>query len=455
MESGLSEAIGRAQRGEPFPQFASDWDGLWSEQRGRLREILNTSGERRHRVGLCCEDAGSFVAAFLALCAEDVDVFLFNPGWGASERAEALRISEIDWLVEDGGVLELNSEGGECAVGVGFRLMAPTGGTGGRVKFAIHDWASLAAAVDGLRERFDGEALHGHCVLPLYHVSGFMQLVRAVLTGGTIVFGRLDSFGEDHSVLFAIEGGGRFLSLVATQLERLLTGDEAVRALRRYRAIFVGGGPCPENLRERALELRLPIAFSYGMTETAAQVATLMPEAFFDGNQSAGMALPHVAIEIIDEKTGERLKADEVGMIRIAGRSCFSGYWGGEALVGRSLMTTDRGRLDEAGFLHVLGRADRVIISGGEKIDLSAVEQEIEATGLVSEVVAFGVEDTEWGEALAVAYVLKDSRVTVDRLKQALSRRLARHRIPKIWRSLDRLPRNAAGKIIKAELLRH
>ena len=103
--------------------------------------------------------------------------------------------------------------------------------------------------------------------------------------------------------------------------------------------------------------------------------------------------------------------------------------------------------------MSVLGRVDRVIISGGEKIDLGLVEAAIEETGLVSEVVAFGVADPEWGEVLAVAFVPWRSNCEASEIETALRGELATYRIPKIWRRLEELPRNEAGKVLRKRLL--
>lgn len=331
-------------------------------------------------------------------------------------------------------------------------MMIPTGGTSGAIRFVMHRWSSLSASAYGFQSFFNANRISSHCVLPLYHVSGFMQLIRAVLTMGQVVFGSVDSFALGHEALARTVERGCYLSLVATQLERLLRNESNVALLRQYRAIFIGGGPVSETLLEKARALELPLAPSYGMSETAAQVATLQPDAFLKGKAGQGKALPHARLAIVDESGGV-LPFGYSGRIQVRATSLFNGFYGEAERQVETLLTPDFGELDEFGNLTVLGRSDRVIISGGEKIDLREVERALEATRLVSDVVGFGMEDREWGSRLAVAYVPAGTFALEGDLRAALSGKLADFKIPKTWLPMDSLPRNQAGKVLLDQLI--
>ncbi|MEM9158895.1 MAG: hypothetical protein AAGB46_07565, partial [Verrucomicrobiota bacterium] len=159
-----------------------------------------------------------------------------------------------------------------------------------------------------------------------------------------------------------------------------------------------------------------------------------------------GKQLPHAQIGIVDEE-GRMLAANEEGRIKIFGTSVCRGYWGDKEDFSKSLVTGDLGKMDAMERLTVLGRLDRVVISGGEKINLREVEIVFEGTGLVSDVAAFGVEDREWGTRLGVAYVPVDTAVSEEALQERLRETLASYKMPKQWVRLGRLPRNEAGKL--------
>jgi len=445
-----------------LPGEAAAWPRVWE----RAQELRIAAGrdlvEERPRVALCLERPLAFAAAVLALRDAPVDAFFWSPQWGRRERVEAAALAAPHWVVRDArdaGLLAweaappLAGAAAEPASGGGMRAMIPTGGSGGRTRFAIHDGRTLAAAALGFRDFFGGGPVASHCVLPLHHVSGFMQLARAFLTEGAVAFGTLDSFVRDASWLLEREERP-FLSLVPTQLERLLRGGACVSLLRRYGAIFVGGGPASEALLAAARAARLPLAPTYGMTETAAQVATLRPEAFLAGAAGAGRSLPHARIEVAGEG-GAAAPAGPArpGRLRVFASSLFRGYWGEPARPGGAFDTDDLGWIDEGGDLRVWGRADQAVVTGGEKVAPREVELCLERTGLVREAAVFGVPDREWGTRLCAAYVPRESGLDEERLKRAVAEELARHKAPKLWLRLEALPRRETGKVDRRRLL--
>lgn len=300
------------------------------------------------------------------------------------------------------------------------------------------------------------EQIHAFCVLPLYHVSGLMQILRSLLTGGRLAilpFKQLEhsltQSAIDSSILLqSISGLTQpfdsepfFLSLVPTQLQRLLQNPVAVDWLQQFPTIFVGGAPAWPELLTIARQQQLPLAPTYGMTETAAQIATLKPHQFLQGATGCGQILPHARVEIKDAAS-----AADVGLITIQAKSLMLGYFP-DATRPEQFWTDDLGYLDTQGILHVVGRNSQKIITGGENVFATEVEAAIRATGLVNDVCVVGMPDQTWGEVVTAVYVPSSAAVSQFELKAALAPRLSSFKHPKQWIAVDTLSRNAQGKI--------
>jgi O-succinylbenzoic acid--CoA ligase len=223
----------------------------------------------------------------------------------------------------------------------------------------------------------------------------------------------------------------------------LLASADAITWLREFRTIFIGGGPIWPELTEEAAAMELPIALSYGMTETAAMVAAIKPEEFLKGERTGEAALPHAVLSIA-----------EGGTICIEGASVFRGYFP-ELRKTQRFETNDEGQIDERGRLHVFGRKDAVIITGGKKVHPSEVEAALQATGQFSDVAVVGVADAEWGERV-VACFPNDETTTPDLavVEQSLENSLASYKRPKRYVAITPWPRNVQGKLNRVELAR-
>jgi o-succinylbenzoate---CoA ligase len=220
--------------------------------------------------------------------------------------------------------------------------------------------------------------------LPLYHVGGLSILFRCLLAGATIALPEpgtplgeaIASFGATH------------VSLVATQLSRLLRQDAHLSGLK---AVLLGGGPVPASLVDDALSRGLPAHTSYGLTEMASQVTTTPPGAASEELRSAGRVLPHREVSISGE-----------GEILVRGETHFAGYVEGEN-VDRPLdtdgwfRTRDLGEMDEEGYLRVRGRSDNLFISGGENVQPEEIEDVLCRLEGVDEAVVVPVPDEEFG----------------------------------------------------------
>ena len=378
-----------------------------------------------------------FIARFAEAVAARGPVFLADPNWGEVEQAQFQAIIAQTPLPEPTEA-ELQAAGGQLAQLDRGWLCIPTGGSSGNLRLARHDSATLAAAVRGFCTHFGVTQVNAVGLLPLHHVSGLMAWMRTVMTGGTYLPWSWKAVEAGERPLLPTVTGDWFLSLVPTQLQRLLGNAEAEAWLRGFRAVFVGGGPAWPELIEAGARARLPLAFAFGMTETAAMITALRPEEFLAGGRGCGTVLPHSRLE---------LAADEDGRIVLGGASLFRGYWP-ETRTGESWATEDLGRFDEHGSLQVLGRRDALIISGGEKVDPAEVEAALRMAGLFSDVVVVGVADAVWGEEVVACYPACDGALAAEpELGQ-----LAAFKRPKRYVAVPDWPRNAQGKVNRAAL---
>ena len=366
-------------------------------------------------------DPARFMAAFGEAVAAGGRVFLADPGWGARERAQLAALRALPPPADAAGWLAI-----------------PTGGSSGNLKLARHDEGTLGAAVLGFSAAFGPGPVNAVGLLPLHHVSGLMAWLRCVLTGGTYVpWEARRLLTGDRPPLGA---GAWFISLVPTQLARLLAEPAAVAWLRGFRAVFVGGGPAWPELRAAGRAAGLPLSFTYGMTETAAMVTALMPEAFLAGAEGSGRPLPHAQVTL-----------DPEGRIVVAGESLFRGYYP-DGRRETAWATEDLGRWDEQGSLHVLGRRDGFIITGGEKVDPLEVETVLRSTGAFADVAVIGVADAQWGERVVACYPANTGTPDLSRVMPALEGALAPFKRPKAFVAVKDWPRNAQGKLNRAAL---
>ena len=359
---------------------------------------------------------------------------------GAIERGDVFYLgdpslaSTIDDTAE---VLRAAAHNGDSAAAKGRGwLRVATGGTSGERRWARHDERTLTSAVRGFCAHFGLTRVNAVDVLPAYHVSGLMARLRCAETGGRHVAWSWKRLEVGERPELDPTQGDWVLSLVPTQVQRLLASPAAVAWLRGFKVIFVGGGPAWAELADAAARAGLRLSLSYGMTETAAMVAALRPEEFLAGARSCGVALPHATI---------RLDAD--GRIGIAGESVFLGY-GSSEQAEEIFWTEDLGRWDERGYLEILGRRDAVIITGGKKVQPQDVEAALRASGEFSDVAVIGVPDAEWGEIVVACYPAGGREPDLVRAVAGVRGAMK----PKRFLAVADWPRAAQGKINRAQL---
>lgn len=288
--------------------------------------------------------------------------------------------------------------------------------------------ASARASARALGVQVDDRWL---CVLPLFHVGGLAILLRSSIYATTAVVH--ERFEADR-VRSALEQGEVSLaSFVSTMLHRLReAGLETAPGLR---AVLLGGGPIPVDLLDWARERGLPVAPTYGMTETASQIVTVPPADALRGERSG------------EPLKGVRLRIAPDGEILVRGPMVAPGQvdeagW---------LHTGDLGSLDSRGRLTVDGRLKDVIVTGGENVMSGRVEEALRAHPAVIDAGVAGLADAEWGERVA-AWVVVSGEVSDSELAEHCRKLLAPFEVPKEIRCVSELPRNATGKLRRSEL---
>ncbi|HTR74221.1 MAG TPA: o-succinylbenzoate--CoA ligase [Solirubrobacterales bacterium] len=270
------------------------------------------------------------------------------------------------------------------------------------------------------------------CCVPLSHIAGLSIVMRSAIYGTTAVIH--DGFDVERVARSLAEDRITVVSLVTTMLSRLL---EAGADLSGPRAILVGGGPVPEAMLVEALDRGATVVQTYGLTETCSQVTTLAPG---DARRKVGSAGRPLLTSHVRIRDGEILIQ---GPTVAPGRYDESGW----------LHTGDLGYIDEEGFLYVRDRIDDMIVTGGENVVPSEVEEVLLRHPAVVEAAVVGREDPEWQQAVTAVVVLApDTHVTADELRHHCAETLAGYKVPKRVELAAALPRTPSGKLMRRAL---
>ncbi len=327
-----------------------------------------------------------------------------------------------------------------------------TSGTTGRPKGALltygNHWWNAAGSAGVLGMTSNDRLL---ATLPLYHVGGMAIVFRAVLGGAAVVV--QDGF-DPVAVNAAIANEGvSVVSVVAAMLRRMLDAQGDVPYPPSLRCVLIGGGPVPQPLLEECLRRGIPVAQTYGLTESASQAATLPPEDALKKLGSAGLPMPQLDLAI--DAGGRPAAPLEVGEILLRGPSLSPGYLHQPVRPDAWLRTGDLGWLDADGYLYIADRRDDLIISGGENVYPAEVEAALLAHPAVLEAGVIGVSHAQWGAVpLAVVTLRPGKTATQEQLQDFCAPRLAKFKVPVRILFRDELPRNAAGKLLRRELRR-
>jgi acyl-CoA synthetase (AMP-forming)/AMP-acid ligase II len=341
-----------------------------------------------------------------------------------------------------------------------------TSGTTGTPKGAVLTHTSLLAAVDVTAACRPVAADEVYLFpFPLCHVAGY-NVLNHHRHGRHVVL--LRRFDPADFVEAAARYRATTTSLAATMLDALLDHlDRLGRSVPSIRSVAYGAAPMPPTLVARASsQLGVELAQGYGMTELSGNAVFLDPEAHrrgLAGEQhllaAAGRPGPGVALRLIDDEERD-VPVGTVGEILVRGAQVMSGYWDDEPATTETirdgwLRTGDVGRLDETGLLYIVDRKKDIIVTGGENVASREVEDLVHSHPGVREVAVIGVPDPRWGENVCALVVPQQSGTDPTSEVIALARsRLAGFKAPRHVVLVDSLPRNASGKVLKADLRR-
>lgn len=329
-----------------------------------------------------------------------------------------------------------------------------TSGTTGRSKGAMLTHDNLVSNAQTLIEfwRFTADDVLIHA-LPIYHTHGLFVASNVILfSGGSMIF--LPRFDADE--ILRLMPRATTLMGVPTFYVRLLQHPGLTKDSASKMRLFVSGSAplLAETHREWSARTGHAILERYGMTET--NMNTSNP---YDGDRvpgSVGLPLPGVSVRVTDPDTGEETARGEIGMIEVKGPNVFKGYWrmpektAAEFRSDGFFITGDLGKIDEQGYVHILGRGKDLVITGGFNVYPKEIEDEIDAIPGVFESAVIGVPHKDFGEGVtAVVVCSNEASVDETAILAALVDRLAKFKLPKRVVFVDELPRNTMGKVQK------
>jgi O-succinylbenzoic acid--CoA ligase len=438
------------------------------------RQLLAGGIKPGHHVAALASNSPEYVVLIHALIKIGAVLIALNTRLTFEELAWQIQGADVDYLIYDDAFAstaeKLNKKG------FSFRQLAAadlvvdhlpqtfafdnpqsiifTSGTTGEPKGAVltignHFWSATASA---FRLGLSPDDRWSLC-LPLYHVGGMAIILRSCLYGTAVVLHR--DFSA-HQIASVIEHQAvTMISLVPTMLHRLM--ETSLTQLAKLRVILLGGGAASPSLIRGSLDAGLNIVTTYGLTETASQVATSTLENVAEKIGRAGKPLMFTQLQI-ESPDGQILPDGEIGEIVVSGPTVMGGYYHHpeatrSVLQDGYLRTGDMGYLDADGDLWVVQRRTDLIVSGGENVYPSEVESVLEQHPDIREACVIGIEHAVWGQQVAAAVVLHHGLVlSSDTVQQHCRTLLAGYKIPRVIQFVNTFPRTASGKIIRSRV---
>jgi O-succinylbenzoic acid--CoA ligase len=352
------------------------------------------------RIAVCDENSVEYVILLLALWQIRAVAAPINPRW--PDKTIASYVSKINarqlFRSEDikrvicfdaRHQVEAAAANEEFDLGQDVTIIS-TSGTSGEVKAAVHTWGNHLYSAKGSNETIPLTSSDRWLLsLPLFHVSGIAILVRCLLSGAGLVI-----TGDGDLTAAIRQGKVTHVSMVSTQLQRLLADEKNLALLRSLKVILLGGSAIPRTLVEQSVNSGLNIYLSYGLTEMSSQVAT---------GKVAGNG--HACVKILPFR---QLNISPEGEILVKGEVLFKGYVAGAKIhlpnVSGWFPTGDIGQLDHEGCLTVSGRRDSMFISGGENIHPEEIEKALLGIKGIQQAVIVPKDDKEFGQR-PIAYI--------------------------------------------------
>ena len=336
-----------------------------------------------------------------------------------------------------------------------------TSGTTGEPKSAVLKHKNLMAYILGTVEFMSAGAEESVLLsVPPYHIAGIAAVLSSSYSGRKIV--QLPNFSAEAWMRLVIKEKITNAFLVPTMLKRIVEKFDDNLSLPSLKNVAYGGGKMPRSVIERAMKLLPHVNFTnaYGLTETSATICMLGPEdhrsAFNSSDalikrrlSSAGRPIPSIEL-IIKNDEGNICLPEELGNVWVRGEQVSGEYKGiGSKLDSEGWFPTkDRGFLDSDGYLFIDGRADDVIVRGGENISPGEIEDVVRTHPNVEDVAAVAVKDIEWGEAVGLV-IVASSPIEDGEIIKLVRTKLRSSRVPSIIKYMDELPYNETGKLLR------
>jgi acyl-CoA synthetase (AMP-forming)/AMP-acid ligase II len=475
---GLTPATGYAVGASRHPDrvaLVDDEGSLTYRELDQRTDRL--AGELRRRgvlpgdgVGLLARNGRGFVEGLVAVSKCGGDVLFLNTGFGGPQVAQVLDREGAHVLLHDaefGGLLaeasvgrlvitteelsglaETSDAAAPTKTGRATRMVLLTSGTTGAPRGAARSGASIDDVVTIL-SRIPLHAGETTVIAsPVFHAWGLAHLTMAMLLGSTVVLQR--TFNPERVLVAIEENEATALIVVPVMLDRMLAVGTADHNLSSLRVVASSGSALPGELATRVLEAFGPTLYNlYGSTE-GGNVAVAGPEDLLADPRTAGRPPYGVTLRILDD-AGVPVPDGTVGRVFAGSGLTFAGYTDGSDKVRTDglVSTGDLGVIDAEGRLTVLGRDDDMVVIGGENLYPAQVEDALLAHPGVREVAVTARDHPSFGVSL-VAHVVGEA--DEQELKDLVRTTVARFAVPREFRFLEALPRNATGKVLKREL---
>ena len=444
-----------------------------------FRALGLSSGDH---LGVLCANHRDFVEVSIAAAKAGLACVYLNTGFAAPQLGEVLIREGVRAIVVDRdllAVVEASGFDGHVVIADGGSRAAPgshrsvddirglgssrpllpskpiapvllTSGTTGTPKGARRDRPAGLSSALGVLERIPYQA--GDIAViptPLFHAWGLAQLTVAASTASTAVLVRRFEVG---ATLDAVEAEqANVLAVVPVMIQRILAADSGGRDLSSLRIVACSGSALPAAVATAWMDRFGDNLYNlYGSTEVG-QATLATPQDLRAAPGTAGRVISGTVVEVVDER-GERVGPGQTGLIVVGSDGQFTEYTGGGTKDRvRGLMSSgDVGYFDVDGRLFVTGRADDMIVSGGENVFPLEVEEVLLAHDDVADVMVVGVADDEFGQRLAARVVRRPGgSIDEDGIRSLVATRLARHKVPRDVTFVDELPRNSTGKLLR------
>lgn len=334
-----------------------------------------------------------------------------------------------------------------------------TSGTTGRPKGVMlthgnlwWNWVNVDSVVD---TRFGDVSL---AVAPLFHIGGFNAFtLRTITRGGTVIIRR--AFDPQQALSDLVNFKVNSMFLVPAMLAAIERQPEFAKAdLTALRSTIAAGAPVPPALIEAYAEKGVYVQQAWGLTETS-PFATYLESTMTDTKLgSCGIGMPYTEVKVVNPENLETLGAEATGEFWVRGPNVSSGYWNNPDATKAVFTddgwfrTGDLGYSDPDGYLFIIDRLKDMVISGGENVYPAEIENALSPHEAIDDVAVIGVPHEKWGETVCAVVAFRGEPLSLEEIRDYLTTRIARYKLPSRLVVVDTVLRNGAGKLDKPRI---